>query len=578
MVLPLPGALASFSSSALKNISALDGITKSVGDVQATVSKNISDAATAATTGAGSLFEAIPDFIGESNDAFLANIALPNELSTGLQQSSLSAISGVPSPSGSQVDAFISSNVRLEDVLPAQQIFQISKNLGNTSSYADPLQAYTNVAGGSTQIKSLCLEAEFIIAKIQADIADLLTVQIDINYDQYAAMGPQFFIGAQARIVDTIGAFSVLCGQLSVRGKFEGAAVTAFCSAVDAFENFVTFGNVKIQQFDRVRESVQSGLTRLSQILTEMLAILKAMQKSIPTYVASTGFGALFKSVQTKVCAQANIDLQKILSDVEAFSAVKADDRAKVTANFSWAAGLESIKAFVCGLQPSTEVTNPIGEFGTLSAAYDSFAASITANDPTAIFTSLLDQLPIFVASMAAGVVKDNAVDLSASAGSILATLATLTASLTIICAAATGFNVTFTAETNLTPDRLVGAMSLYENIGADNAKNVSLLNAGDTTALPVSESTTPGQLAEAMKTRIQQMPDGHEREQLTILYEKVQARHRATVLAMDLQRRQDSATAFAVDEAEANRQLVNRVVTTFSGLDADEFDEFDVS
>jgi hypothetical protein len=574
MVLPLPGALASFSSAALKQISALDGITKSIGDVQATVSKNISDAATAATTGAGSLFEAIPDFIGEANDSFLSSIAYPKDLSTSLQQSSLNAISGVPIPAGSQVDAFVASNVRLEDVLPAQQIFQISKNLGNTSQYADPLQAYATVAGGSTQIKNLCQEAEFIIAKIQADIANLLTVQVDINYDQYAAMGPQFFIGAQSRISDVIGGFGVLCGQLDIRGKFDGAAVTAFCTAVEAFQNFVTFANVKVQQFERLRKDVQAGLERLSQILTEMLAILKSMQKSIPTYVASTAFGALFRSLQTKVCAQANIDLQKILSDVEAFSAVKADDRAKVMANFAWAANLESIKAFICGLQPSTEVTNPVGEFGNLSLAYDSFASSLTAYDPSVIFASLLSQIPLFTASMAAGVVKNNAVDLTASAGSILASLATLTASLTLICAAATGFNVVFVSETSINPDRLVGSFGLYDNIGADNAKNVTLMNAGDTTSLPVSESTTPGQLAEAIKARIDVMPDGNEKDQLILLYQTVYAQHRASVLAMDFQRRQDSADAFAVDEAEANRQLVNRTTTTFSGLDADEYDQ----
>jgi hypothetical protein len=578
MVLPLPGALASFSTAALKNISALGAITKSIAAIQGTVSKNITAAATAATTGPGSLFADIPDFVAESNDRFLQNIALPPSLSTGQQQASFNAISGIPSPTGSQVNAFVSDNVRLEDVLPAQQIYQISKNLGNTSMYADPMQAYTNVAAGSAQIKNLCTEAEAIIAQIQQDLADLLSVQVNINYSQYAAMGPQFFIGAQSRINDAIGAFGILCTQLDVRGKFDGAAVTAFCTAVEAFQNFVTFASAKVEQFDRLRKDVQAGLKRLSQILAELLTVTKAMSKFIPTYVASTAFGALFRSLQKKVCDQANIDLQKILNDVEAFSSANADDKAKVTANFAWAGSLESIKAFVCGLQPSTEVTNPVGEFAPLSAAYDIFSASLIANDPTASFEVFLTQIPTLAASMATGVIQDNSGDLSSAASSILGTLAGITLSLTAICASATTFKGVFVAETSLDPDRLVGSMSLYESIGADNAKNASLLNAGDTTALPVSESTTPGQLAESMKVRIDQMPDGHEKEQLTILYEKVQARHRATVLAMDLQRRQDSATAFAVDEAEANRQLVNKTVATFSGLDADEFDEFDVS
>lgn len=574
MVLPLPGALAKFSSAALKNISALDGITKSIPDPQRTAGANITKAATSATTGPGSLFEPIPGFIDGANQNFLGNIATPPSLSPSLQQSSLGDILGTEAVSGAGVDTFLEDNVRLEDVLPAQQIFGIAKNLGNISMYADPLQAYTHIASGSAQIKNLCQEADAIIAKIQLDIANLLTIQTGINYSQFDAMGADFFAGAESRIGEAISAFGILCTQLDVRGKFDSAAVTAFCNTIDAFQNFVTFANVKIQQFDILRKDVNDGLKRLQQIGIEILALIQSTVKFIPAYVASTAFGALFRSLQKKVCAQANIDLQKVLNDVQAFSSVNANDRAKVTANFSWASSLESIKAFICGLQPSTDVVDPGGEFAPLKTAYDAFSSSLTLNDPTSSFSALASQLPTFAASMSTAVIQDNTSDLTSAVASIAAVLATLSVSLAAVCLSSTNFNVTFGAQTSINPDRLVGALDLYQNVGADNAKSTSILNAGDTTTLPVSESTSPGQLAEAMKVRINELPDGNEKDQLTILYERVQARHRATVLAMDFQRRQDSATVFAVDEAEANRRLVNKVVTTFSGLSSDEFDQ----
>lgn len=574
MVLPLPGALAQFSSAALKNVSALGGIVKSAGDVQASVSKNIAQAATAATTGPSTLFQDSQEFVQEANEAFLNSISKPPSLSTSLQQSSLNSIAGVPNPSGLQVDAFVGNNVRLGDILPAQQIFQISKNLGNTSMYADPLQAYAHVAGGSTHIKSLCNEAEGIIASITQQISDLLSIQLGINYEQYALMGPEFFVGAQSKIGDVISSYSILCTQLRVRGKFEGAAVSAFCNTITAFQNFVTFANTKVQQFERLRKSIQSGLKRLSQILAEMISVMQSMVKFIPAYVASTAFGPLFRSIQQKVCDQANIDLKKILDDIEAFSAAKADDRSKVNANYAWAGNLEAIKAFVCVLQPSTDVTDPGGEFAPLSSAYDAFSSILTANDPTASFSVLLTQIPGFAAGMAAGATNNNALDLSSAASSILATLAGLTLSLTAVCAGSVSFQTTFSAETALDPERLAGPREVYENIGADNAKEKSLMNAGDTTSLNVGESTTPGQLAESMKAIIDTLPDGNERDQLVLSYENVSAIHRATIMSMDIQKRQDDATSFAVDEEEANRLLVQKANKQFSGLDIGEFDE----
>lgn len=574
MVLPLPGALAQFSSAALKNISALDGIVKSAGDVQSSVSKNIAAAATAATTGPATLFQDSQDFVQEANTSFLNSITQPSQLSTSLQRASIGSIAGVPNPSGAQVDSFVGNNVRLDDILPAQQIFQISKNLGNTSMYADPLQAYAHVAGGSTHIKSLCSEAQDIVATITQQISDLLSFQLGINYEQYALMGPEFFLGAQSKIGDVISSYSILCTQLSVRGKFEGAAVNAFCNAINTFQNFVTFANTKVQQFERLRKTIQAGLARLSQILAEMISVMQAMVKFIPAYVASTAFGPLFRSLQGKVCEQANLDLQKILDDITAFTAVKADDRSKVTANYAWAGNLEAIKAFVCALQPSTDVTDPGGEFAPLSTAYDAFSSVLTAFDPTASFQLLLTQIPGFSAGMAAGTTNNNATELASAASAILSTLAGLTLSLTSVCAGAVSFQTTFTAETALDPERLAGPRELYENIGADNAKDKSLTNAGDTTSLNVSESTTPGQLSESMRAIIVTLPDGNEKDQLTLTRENVEAIHRASILGMDIQKRQDDSTAFAVDQEEENRKLVAKATKQFSGLDQGEFDE----
>lgn len=573
MVIPLPSALSDFSKTALTAINSLSAIQKAISNPQAVVQDNITKAATAATAGVpGDLFGNAQGFVSQNNQSFLGQIASPKALDLNLQQSAAGDLFGTKLTTGSAVDGYLNSSVRIEDVIPAQQIYQITKNLGVTSLYSDPLQAYAHVTTGSADIRNLCQEAVSIISSLQADLTSLLSLQSGINYSQYASMGPSFFLSASELINGAIAQQSILCTQLQVRGRFDPSTVSALCSALDAFVNFITFANAKILEFDILRKKIDAAITRLRQIGQDLVARIQSMIKFIPDYVISTSIGKLFQALQAKVCAQANINLGKILSDITAFTSLNADDRAKVNATFAMAGTIQSIKSFICGLQPSTDVVDPLGPFAPLKTAYDAFTSSLGLNDPTAAFASLNSQADVFSALMNTAVIQNNAVDLAAGVASIGVAIASLGASMAALIIASGDFKAAFVANTQLDPSRVVGATDLYGRIGADNAREISIAKAGDTTALGISESTTPGQLAESIKTTIDVMPEGNERDQLVNLHSEVLARHRATILAMDFTRREDIRTFFAPDEAEANRELVDKTIKTYSGIPKDQF------
>lgn len=573
MVLPLPGALADFSKIAQTAIQALSAIQEAVSNPQAVVTANITKAVTAVASGAGELFQDAPGAVDATNSDFLSAISNPKSLDVGLQQAAAGALFGTDLTAGISVEGYGEASVSLSDVLPSQQIYQLTQNLSINSLFADPLQAYTHIAANGADIKHLCDEASAVIAKIQADISNLLSVQLGIDYTSIAAMGPEFFVEALSKVSLTIAKQNILRIQLQTRGRYDPTSVTELCTALDDLSNTLLFASTKIAQYDILRVDIINGLTRLRQIGRDLLVVLGGVVNFIPNYVKSTSVGKIFQAIQFPVCAQASANLASIQASLKAFSKANADDRSKVTAMNTLAAQIQTIKAFICGLSPSTDVVDPSGPFANLKTGYDAFTASIGIADPTALFQAIEQQIATFTALLNTGVIQSNIAALAAGAATIGATLASLATSMTAITTASVTFKGVFGAETNSDPDRTVGALNLYDRIGADNSRSTSLINAGDTTGLAIAESTTLGQLAESIKVAINGLEEGNERDQLSLLYEQVQAKHRAIVLSMDFTRREDVRTFLTPDVQEQNRQLVNKVVKTYSGIPASEFD-----
>ncbi len=573
MTLPLPGALADFSKIAQTAIQALSAIQEAVSNPQAVVQANITKAVTVVATEVGQPFQDAPSMVDSSNSSFLSAITDPKSLDLGLQQAAAGALFGTNLTAGVAVDGFGEANVSLSDVLPSQQLYQLTQSLSISSLFADPLQAYTHIGANAVDIRNLCQEASSVVAKIQSDIANLLNVQLGIDYTQIAAMGPEFFAAAISKITLAIGKQNLLCAQLQVRGRYDPTATADLCNTLDELTNILLFANTKIAQFDILRADIINGMTRLRQIGRDLLAILSGTANFIPNYVKSTSIGKLFQAMQFKVCAQASVNLAGISDGLKAFTKISADDHSKVSAMNAMAAQIQSIKAFICGLQPSVDVVDPSGPYAGLKTGYDVFTAAIHAADPTALFQAIEAQIASFTALLNTGVIKENIAALTAGAATIGATLAGLAASMTALTTASVDFKTVFTTATNSDPDRTVGALNLYDRIGADNARSTSLLNAGDTTAVAIAESTTLGQLAASVATAITGLEDGNEKDQLSLLYEQVQAKHRSIVLAMDFTRREDVRTFLTPDAQEQNRQLVNKIVKTYSGIPQTEFD-----
>lgn len=574
MVLPLPSALANFSAAAQKNIEALDGITKSIPNAQTSVTSNINNAVTQKiVTEPGNIFAPVPEFVKGGAGDFLNGFAGPKSLSNALQTESLGNLFGTGFTRGGAVDQFLATDVKLADILPAQQIYALAQNLGSTSFFSDPLQAYAQVTSAANDISNLCREAEGIIVDVTQQLADLLNIQATMDYQQITAANREFFGDAGVKANDTITLLNIVNDTLNERGRHDAAQVLDLCVAIDDLTNFIMFANSKFLQYEILRKTILEGLERLAQIAEQIIAIINNVKGFIPEYIASVVFGKLFNAVQKAVGEQSGIDLNRILRDLVAFSELNADDRSKLLMIFGAVAALNAIKSYLCKLDPADDVVNA-PEFSNLSTGYDTFVADLVANDLEPAFAAIEALLPTFGPSLNSGLIRDNKTDMASEGAAMTAALGVLAALLTNVCGTADVFRALFVTETQLDPERVIGPLDLFENVGADNARDVAKgAKPGDITDLPVSESTKPGQLAESVKTTIETLPPGNERDQLTLLHSQIVARHRATILGMDFQRRKDTKTFLAADEAETNRQLVNDTVKTFSGLEAAEFD-----
>jgi hypothetical protein len=575
MVLPLPDALSQFSQSSLKSIEALDAIQQSVTDVQSSVQSNITNAATESITGAGDLFESVPDFAAEANLKFLTSIATPPVLQNTLQQDAFGQVFGSNLTGGGAVDGFLDANVRLEDIIPAQQLFQIVQNLGGDALYVDPLQAYAHVNQASNDLKNLCEEADGIIASIQIDTGNLLTLQGGLNYAQIGLATTSFYASVSDRQTESIAKFKKLKATFDSTGKYEPGELNDFCMSLDEVSNLVMFGNAKFIEFDRLRKTIDGRLHRLQEIARELPAIAKSISGFVPTYIASASFGKLFNAIQSRVVDQTGIQMGKVLKDIEALSSLSAGDRSKLLANFGMAASLQAIKAYICKIQPATkvvDVADPV--IGPLKTGYDGFAADLEANDTTSLFASLDAQVSTFSSTSQTCFTRNSGAELTTEASSLGAILTPLALFLTNTCGAADAFRAIFASTTAAIPERVTGALELFQDSGLDAAREVGIGGSFDQmTELSLSESTKPGELANAIRERIAQLPDGNEKDQLTLVYASVYARHRATVISMDFQQREATATFLSLTEEEENRRLVNEATKTFSGLEEDEFD-----
>jgi len=575
MVLPLPDALSQFSQAALQNIQALDSIQQSVGSVQTSVQNNITNAATAAITGPGELFEAVPDFAAEFNQDFINAISIPPVLQNSIQRDAFGDVFGTGLTSGSAVDGFLGANVRLEDIIPAQQLFQIVQNLGGDALYVDPLQAYAHVNQASNDLTNLCKEAEEIITSIQTDVTSLLSLQSTLNYAQIDAATKQYYQAATEQQKSVIDAYKVVRDTFSVRGRYDPAEVSELCALIDGMSNTVMFGTSKFVEFDRLRKTIDGRLRRLQEIAREIPSIADSVKGFVPAYIASATFGKLFNAIQSRVLSQSGINLNRILRDLEALSSLSADARSKLLANFTMAGSLQAIKAFICNIQPATDVvdvTDPV--IGPLKTGYDTYTAGLAANDTTPLFAALETQIPTFSSTSQTCFTRNSGAELASEASALGAILTPLALFLTNTCGFADAFRGLFATTTAALPERVTGALDLFQDTGLDAAREVGMGQSFDQiTELSLSESTKPGELANAIRERVAQLPDGNEKDQLTLVYANVYARHRATVLSMDFQQREDVATFLALSEDEENRRLVNEATKTFSGLDEDEFD-----
>jgi hypothetical protein len=577
MVLPLPGALANFSASALKNISSLDAITKSIPNPQSAVRDNVTKSVTGSVTSAPTdVFNGAPSVVSGESERFLGAVSAPPQLSTTLQRQALGGVFGSSLPSGPGIDTFLAQNVKLGDVLPSQQIFSIAKNLGAQSMYTDPLQAYAQVTESAHDISNLCREVSSITATLISNIASLLSLQSTLDYNQITAMNREFFGKTGEQTNAAIAALNVVNSTFGTRGRFDSAEVANLCAALDGLTNLVMFSNSKVIQFELLRKSIDEGLNRFNQIVKELVLILESTIAYIPAYAASVVTGKLFQAVQSKVLEQSGIDLGRILKDAEAFSSLNADDKSKVLLTSAIGASAQVIKAYLCVIQPATEVLGGEPVITTLKGGYDSMTSVLSASPLNSYLDSFEAALAPFQSTMNTGVTRNNSSELAASSSTMTTILTASSVAFVAICAATDAYSLLFATETALDPSRVVGANQLFSDVGADASRDALMSSdMGAFTTQSLSEATTPGQLAISLRNKIAETPEGPQRDALILAYEDVQARHRATVLGMDIQRREDVRTFLAPVNAEEDRQIVNKTVEQFSGEDFTEVRTF---
>lgn len=576
MALGLPGALSQFSSSTLKNIQALDAITKSVPNPQVIVKDNVTDNVTkSVTTAPGEIFGGAPIAISGAGQDFIEAVTAPPVLSTTLQLSALDKLFGTGLTSGISVDKFVSENVRLEDVIPAQQLFSIAKNLGAHSMYTDPLQAYAQVAQSSADITNLCRESRSIIVGLLSDIPSFVSLAGTTDYNQIAAMNQEFFGRTGELANQALGALNVMNDTFNVRKKFDPFQVVDLCTALNALTNFAMFGNSKLLQLELLRKNMNDALNRLTALLKSLCGSVASVNSYIPQYVASASFGKLFQAVQQRVLKQSGIDLKRIISDAEAFSSLNADDKSKVLVTSAIGATAQVIRAYLCEIQPSTQViSGPDPIILDLKAGWDTLVSQLTSSAVCALFKTLLELIAPFLATTNTSITKNNAAELASQTALMIANLTAISSALLFVCTGTSDFITLFKGQTSLDPTRVIGSNELMSNIGADAARDSVMANPGNFTTFTLSDSTTPGQLAKEIQQQIATLPDGPEKDQLTLAYSDVYARHRATLLGMDIQRREDVRIFLAPTKADEDRKLVNKTVKTFSGFTPADFAE----
>ncbi len=199
---------------------------------------------------------------------------------------------------------------------------------------------------------------------------------------------------------------------------------------------------------------------------------------------------------------------------------------------------------------------------------------AFNANDIQPDFNDIDGATDDLVSATKQAFVRDNSTDLNTKIANFGGFLTSLTTKLGPICAAAESYCNVFADETSAIADRVVGGTDLMERIGLDNLRRVAISEGfANVTDTPLTGSTTIGQLAEPIAARIGELPDGNEKERMTILYNDVYAVHRATILNMDFARRLDIETFLQADEDEAFRAFVNDQTKQFSGVDQGEFD-----
>lgn len=572
----LAGALSSFSQAALKNIQALSTIQESVPNPRSAVSKNVADAATKTVT-ADPLWAPVPGAMGEANKRFLDNITKPPSFSQALQSVSLGSLLGTGQTSGSAVDSFLGSNVRLEDLVPAQQLYQTISSLGVSSIYADPLQAYAQVNTATEDLNLICEEAKEIILSIQADLANLVNIHGLMNHAAAPSMNLTFFALVKTKASSLLSVCALLRVTLNERGRFDSAQTAAFCAIIDEITNLLSFASSKYLEFEELRRSLVERLNRLVLLGRQVVQILKDIAGFIPAYIASTLFGRVFQVFQGRAVDQSCHDLEEIFRDLDAFSKESGSDKSKLDTAFDIVAKLQAIKAFICNLDPSNDVQDPSGEFAPLKLGYDTLVSNLKLNDPTELFAQLEAQVEIFLRTANTASTRNNSAELSNAVFLLGAVLTPLVLFMTNTCGIADAFNSLFKDQTVGLEDRLQGADELFSGSGLNAAREKLLTRNFDEFAVtPLSQATKPGELAEGIAERVALLPDGHEKDQLIKLHAKIYAIHRSTLLAMDFERREEQETFFSLDKEERDRKLAEDVIKTFSGLQENEFDALD--
>lgn len=562
----LPSALLSFSQTAVRNIDNLSAIAQTVTNPQAAVQSNITNAATQSIT-ANPMYGNVSGFMSGASGNFVSRMTGPTPFSPTTQQASFTQLFGSSLTQGATVASYLGANARLEDVIPAQQLYNITNNLGVSSLYADPLQAYNQVNTASKNLCNLAQEALRVISDIEADMTRFLTVQAGVNYTSVQQMDAAFFARAAGKAAGVQGTLSVVVDTFYKRGRFDPTEVGAFCVAANALTEFVSFADTKLLELEELRKTLVEGFQRLQAIGANIVVILQDIVGYVPSYISAVAFGKVFQAVQGKVLDLAGVDIQGVLTTLEALSTMAADDKTKLGIVFNTLGTIEAIRAFICYLDPSGSVQDPAGEFGPLKTGYETLTSGLNSNDPTNLFKSLQARLEVFAPMLNTATTRNNATEVSAEWALIGAILTPLALLLAGCCSSTVAYGSTFATATSGMGDRLAGMNDLYTEAGLDTNRSLALSKDFDNVAVaPIGESTTPGGLAAALAEKIKNTPEGQVRDQLQETYDRLYARHRATVLSLDQQRRQELAFTNTLTRAEEEERIARENIEKYGG------------